>query len=91
MDPTTTCCPHQHCPARGQTGQGKIGLHSQKAQRCLCHACHQTCSARKGLGFSRLRTSAEPVGRVGTLRAHGGPLQAMVAALGGDERTGAAW
>src|SRR5262245_1150843 len=59
MDPTTTFCPHQHCPARGQTGQGNIGIHSQKDQRFICHACHQTFSARKGTVFYRLRTSAE--------------------------------
>ena len=30
MDPTTTFCPNRDCPARGQTGQGNIGIHSQK-------------------------------------------------------------
>ena len=61
MDPTTTFCPNQHCPARGQTGQGNIGIHSQKAQRFICHACHTTFSARKGTVFYRLRTSVDTV------------------------------
>jgi transposase-like protein/IS1 family transposase len=91
MDPTPTCCPNQNCPARGQTGQGNIGIHSQKEQRFICHACHKTFSARKGTVFYRRRTSAETVGLVVTMLAHGCPLQAMVAACGFDERTVAAW
>src|SRR3989454_505461 len=91
MDPTTTFCPNQHCPARGQTGQGNIGIHSQKAQRFICHACHTTFSARKGTVFYRLRTSVDTVVIVVTLLAHGCPVQAIVAAFGFDERTVAAW
>jgi transposase-like protein len=91
MDPPTLFCPNPHCPARGQTGQGNIGIHSQKAQRCICHACHKTCSARTGTVFYRRRTAAETVVLIVTLLAHGCPLQAIVAAFGFDERTIAAW
>src|SRR3982751_6586048 len=91
MDPTTTFCPNRNCPARGQIGQGNIGIHSQKEQRFICHACHKTFSARKGTVFYRLRTAAEPVVLVVTLLAHGCPLQAIVAAFGFDERTVAQW
>src|SRR5262250_1512188 len=91
MDPTTVFCPHEHCHARGQTGMGNIGIHSQKEQRFICHACHKTFSARTGTVFYRLRTSAETVVLVMTLLAHGCPLQAIVAAFGFDERTVAAW
>jgi transposase-like protein len=91
MDPTTTCCPNWNCPARGQIGRGNIGIHSQKEQRFICHACHTTFSARKGTVFYRLRTSAETVVIVVTLLAHGCPVQAIVAAFGFDERTGADW
>src|SRR5207248_5866555 len=91
MDPTTTFCPNEHCPTRGQTGMGNIGIHSQQEQRFICHACHKTFSARKGTVFYRLRTSAETVAIVVTLLAHGCPLQAIVAAFGFDERTVAAW
>jgi len=91
MDPTTVFCPNEHCPARGQTGQGNIGIHSQKEQRFICHACHKTFSARKGIVFYRLRTAAETVSLVVTLLAHGCPVQAIVAAFGFDERTIAAW
>jgi len=91
MDPTTTFCPHRHCPARGQTGQGNIGIHARKEQRFICHACQQTFSATTGTVVSRLRTSAEAVGLVVTLLAPGCPVHAIGAALGFDERTVAAW
>ena len=51
MDPTTTGCPQRHGPARGQTGQGHIGIHSQQAHRGICQACHTTFSARQGTVF----------------------------------------
>jgi transposase-like protein len=91
MDPTTTFCPNRHCPARGQPGQGNIGIHSRKEQRFICHACQKTFSATKGTVFYRLRTSAETVVLIVTLLAHGCPVQAIVAAFGFDERTVAAW
>ncbi len=91
MDPTTVFCPNRHCPARGQTGQGNIGIHSRKEQRFICHACDKTFSATTGTVFYRLRTSAETVVIIVTLLAHGCPVQAIVAAFGFDERTRAAW
>src|SRR3954462_14114465 len=91
MDPATTFCPHVACAARGQTGQGNIGIHSCKDKRFLCTACHKTFSATKGTAFYRLRTPAETVALVLTLLAHGCPLQAIVVAFGFDERTVAAW
>ena len=90
-DPTTVFCPSRNCPARGQTGQGNIGIHSRKEQRFLCHECQKTFSATKGTVFYRLRTSAETVVLVVTLLAHGCPVQAIVAAFGLDERTVAKW
>jgi len=91
MDPTTTFCPNSNCPARGQIGQGNIGIHSQKEQRFICHECQKTFSATKGTAFYRLRTVAETVALVVTLLAHGCPVQAIVAAFGFDERTVADW
>jgi hypothetical protein len=91
MDPTTTFCPNWHCHARGQIGQGNIGIHSRKEQRFICHECHKTFSATTGTVFYRLRTSAETVVIVVTLLAYGCPVQAIVAAFGLDERTVAAW
>jgi transposase-like protein/IS1 family transposase len=91
MDPTTTFCPNEHCPARGQTGQGNLGIHARKEQRFICHACDKTFSATTGTVFYRLRPSAETVVSIVTVLAHGCPLPAMVAAFGFDERTVAAW
>ena len=91
MDPTTIFCPNLACPARGQSGQGNIGIHSRKGQRFICTQCRKTFAATKGTAFYRLRTPAETVVLVLTLLAHGCPLQAIVVAFGFDERTVAAW
>jgi transposase-like protein/IS1 family transposase len=91
MDPTTVFCPHGTCPARGQRGQGNIGIHSRKDQRFICTQCHKTFTATKGTAFYRLRTAADTVTLVLTLLAHGCPPQAIVAAFGFDERTVACW
>ena len=91
MDPTLTFCPNLDCPARGQTGQGNIGIHSRKDQRFRCRQCGKSMAASKGTPFYRLRTPAETVTLVVSLLAHGCPLQAIVAAFGFDERTVAAW
>jgi transposase-like protein len=91
MDPTTAFCPNWHCHARGQIGQGNLGIHARQEQRCIGHECHPTCSVTTGTVFYRLHTSAETVVLVVTLLAHGCPLQAIVAAFGFDERTVADW
>ena len=82
MDPATIFCPNLACPARGQTGQGNIRIHSCKDQRFMCTECHKTFSATTGTALYRLRTSAETVSLVVTLLAHGCPLQAIVVAFG---------
>ena len=91
MAPPTVFCPHGHCHARGQTGQGTSGIHARQAQRCIGHAGHTTFSATPGTVFYRLRTAAETVVLMVTLLAQGCPGQAMVAAWGFDERTIADW
>jgi transposase-like protein len=87
MDPTTACCPHVACPARGQVGRRNLRIHSRQDRRFLCTACDKTCTATKGSAFYRLRTSAETVTRVVTRMVHGCPRQASVVACGLDERT----
>jgi transposase-like protein len=91
MDPTTTFCPNMACPARGQTGQGNIGIHSRQDKRFICTQCRKTFAATRGTVFYRLRTSADLVALIITLLAHGCPVQAVVVAFGFDERTVAAW
>ena len=91
MDPTTTFCPNMACPARGQTGQGNIGIHSRKDRRFICTQCRKTFAATSGTVFYRLRTAGDLVALIITLLAHGCPVQAIVVAFGCDERTVAAW
>ena len=91
MDPAATCCPKKHCPARGHTGRGHGAIHSRKAQRCIGPPCDNTFSATTGSGFYRRRTSAATVVLVVPWLAPGCPVHAIVAALGVDERTIAAW
>jgi transposase-like protein len=91
MDPATIFCPNLACPARGQVGQGNIGVHSRQSRRFICTQCRKTFAATKGTAFYRLRTPVETVTLVLTLLAHGCPLQAIVVAFGFDERTVAAW
>ena len=91
MDPATTCCPNLACPARGQSGQGPIGIHSRQDRRFIGTPCRTTFSATTGTVFDRLRTAAATVGLVVPVRAYGGPVHASVAAFGCDECTVAAW
>ena len=91
MDPQGQFCHNPACPARGQAGQGNIGVHSQQEQRYVCQTCGRTFAATTGTPFYRLRTAADQVTVVLTLLCHGCPPQAIVAAFGLDERTVAAW
>ena len=90
MDPTTSFCPNRHCPARGHTGQGNGGIHAQKEQRCICHACHTPFSARTGTVFSAAHLGRDR-GAQRDLARPWVSLPAIVAALGFDERTIADW
>jgi transposase-like protein len=91
MEPLSAFCPNPACPARGQTGQGNIKVHSHKEQRFRCRTCGKTFAASKGTPFYRLHKDRSLFVLVLTLLCHGCPLQAIVAAFGLDERTVAAW
>jgi transposase-like protein len=91
MDPRQQFCHNPGCPARGQVGQGNIGVHSHTEQRYVCHTCRRTFAATTGTAFYRLRSAADQMTLVLTLLSHGCPPQAIVAAFGLDERTVAAW
>jgi transposase-like protein len=91
MDPQTQFCPNPTCRDRGTRGEGNIGIHSHKEQRYRCTTCGRTFAATTGTMHYRLRTPEEVVTTVVTLLCHGCPVQAIVAALGLDERTVAAW
>src|SRR5438128_9429112 len=91
LTPETTFCPNFDCPARGQVGEGNIGVHSQQDRRYICRECDKTFSARTGTAFYRLRKATDLVTLVVTLLSFGCPIQAIVFAFGLDERTVRSW
>lgn len=91
MNPQAVSCPNIDCPARGRTGQGNIGVHDTKDERCMCRECKRPFSATKGAIFYRLHTDPVTVLLVITLLAYGCPTQAIVMAYGFDERKVKKW
>jgi len=87
LTPETTFCPNFDCPARGQIGEGNIGVHSQKDRRYICRECKVTFSATIGTLFYRSRKGADLITLVVKFLSHGCPVQAIVFAFGLDERT----
>jgi transposase-like protein len=91
MDPQTVWCPNLNCPARGQRGQGNIGVHSQKERRYRCHVCDKTFGARTGTIFHRRRSDEHLIIVVITLVSWGCPLVALEHAFGLQPQTVRAW
>ena len=91
MDPRGQFCHNPACPARGQVGQGNMGVHSAAERRYVCHACGVTFAGTKGTPFYRLKKAEGLVETVLTPLCQGCPVQAVVAAFGPDERTAADW
>ena len=59
MDPTTIFCPNLACPARDQTGQGNLRIHSRKDRRFMWVLSRNFTPA----GFSVCSSSAARPGR----------------------------
>jgi transposase-like protein len=91
MDPQEVWCPKLDCPARGQAGQGNIGVHSQKERRYRCHVCGKTFGARTGTIFHRRRTEEALIVLVITLVSWGCPLVALEHAFGLQPQTIRDW
>ncbi len=91
MDPHQTWCPNLACPARGQAGQGNIGVHSQKERRYRCRVCGKTFGARTGTLFHRRRTDEALIVIVITLVSWGCPLVAIERAFGLQPQTIRDW
>jgi transposase-like protein/IS1 family transposase len=91
MDASKQFCPNEACSARGQKAQGNIRIHDRKRQRYRCKVCKRTFSARRGTMFEGLRKPRDLIVIVVTLLTYGCPVQAIVHALGLDERTVANW
>jgi transposase-like protein len=91
MDPRDRFCPNPRCPARGQAARGNIKVHSYAERRFRCTTCRKAFAASTGTPFYRLHKDPALLVCVVTLLAYGCPTQAIVAALGLDQRTVAAW
>ena len=77
------------CPNCGE--EKRIGIHSKKDRRLICHACKKTFSETKGTVLYGLHYPIWVVVLVLTLLAHGCPVPAIVAAFMLDERTVRTW
>src|SRR6266568_1002100 len=90
-DASQLFCPNLDCPARGKTDGGNIVSHGKKRERYKCKVCRRTFSAHQGTMMEGLRKPEELIVIAVTLLAYGCPVQAIVHALGLDERTVADW
>jgi len=68
-----------------------MGIHWRQDRWFICKHCRKTFTSPHGTVFYRLRPSADLVVLLVPLLAHGGSVQALVAAFGLEERTVAAW
>ena len=91
MNPHEVWCPNVACPARGQMGQGNIGIHSRKDHRYRCTVCDKTFGARTGTIFHRRRTDEHLITQVITLVAWGCPIVAIAHAYGLQAQTVRDW
>jgi len=86
MRPELVVCPNSACDA-----SGRIGVHSRKERRYICHACGKTFAETSGTILFGLKHPLWLVGVVLALLACGCPIPAVVFAFGVDERTVADW
>ena len=86
MRPELVVCPNCACDA-----SGRIGVHSRKERRYICHACGKTFAETSGTPLFGLKHPPWLVGVVLALLACGCPIPAVVFAFGLDERTVADW
>jgi transposase-like protein len=86
MRPELVVCPNSECGA-----SGRIGVHSIKERRYMCHACHKTFAETSGTPLYGLKHPLWMGGLVLALLAYGCPIPAVVFAFGLSERTLADW
>jgi transposase-like protein len=86
MRPELVVCPNLACGA-----SERIGVHSLKERRYICHVCGKTFAETSGTPLFGLKHPLWLVGVVLALLACGCPVPAVVFAFGLDERTVADW
>jgi len=86
MRPELVVCPNSACDATG-----RIGVHSHKQRRYICHACNGTFADTTGTMLYGLKHPIWLVLVVLSLLAYGCPIPAIVATFELDERTVADW
>ena len=86
MRPESVVCPNSICDA-----SARIGVHSMKERRYICHACGKTFAETTGTPLFGLKHPLWMVTTVLALLACGCPVPAIVFAFGLDERTVADW
>lgn len=84
MRPELIVCPFCEC-------RNRIGVHSRRQRRYICHACDKTFAETVGTPLYGLKHPAWIVTLVLALLAAGCPPQAIVFAFGLDERTVTEW
>ena len=86
LRPELAVCPNSACGA-----SDRIGVHSHKERRYICHRCGKTFAETVGTPLFGLKHPTWLVIVVLALLAHGCPIPAIVFAFGLDERTVADW
>ena len=86
LRPELAVCPNPSCGAND-----RIGIHSHKERRFICHTCHKTFAETSGTPLFGLKHPLWLVGVVLALLSCGCPIPAVVFAFGLDERTVADW
>jgi transposase-like protein len=86
LRPELVVCPNSACDATG-----RIGVHSHKERRYICHGCKRTFADTTGTLLYGLKHPLWLVLVVLTLLAYGCPRRAIVATFALSERTVADW
>lgn len=86
MNPQSIVCPKAECGA-----SGRIGIHSPKERRYICHECKATFAETTGSVLYGLKYPLWIVSLVLALISHGCPLVAIEKAFALDGRTVSAW
>src|SRR5262249_11440913 len=86
MRPELAVCPNSECGA-----SGRIGIHSHKQRRYICHACGNPFAQTSARPFLEKKLPLCTIPRGLALLGGGWPLPAVVSPFGLEERGVADW